>query len=201
MGLKRGIDIAGALIGLLVFGPVMLLVACLVAVKLGRPVLFRQMRVGRDGRIFQLVKFRSMKDARDPEGRLLSDAERLTSFGRSLRATSLDELPEFWNVLRGDMSLVGPRPLLVEYLPYYTEYEAKRHLVRPGITGLAQVRGRNALTWRHKLRYDVFYVTHRSIWLDARIIYETVATVLGARGISTKGEATMTRLDVERRGS
>lgn len=201
MGLKRGIDIAGALVGLLVFGPVMLLVACLVAVKLGRPVLFRQMRVGRDGRIFQLVKFRSMKDARDPEGRLLSDAERLTSFGRSLRSTSLDELPEFWNVLRGDMSLVGPRPLLVEYLPYYTEYEAKRHLVRPGITGLAQVRGRNALTWRHKLRYDVFYVTHTSIWLDARIIYETVATVLGARGISTKGEATMTRLDVERRGS
>ena len=201
MGLKRGIDIVGALVGLLVFGPVMLLVACLVALKLGRPVLFRQMRVGRNGRIFQLVKFRSMKDARDPEGRLLSDAERLTSFGRSLRATSLDELPEFWNVLRGDMSLVGPRPLLVEYLPYYTEYEAKRHLVRPGITGLAQVRGRNALTWRHKLRYDVFYVTHISIWLDARIIYETVATVLGARGISTKGEATMTRLDVERRGS
>lgn len=195
---KRVVDLVGALVGFLVFGPVMIAVAFLVVRNFGRPILFRQKRVGKDGRIFELVKFRTMRDATDADGRPLSDGERLTPFGQKLRATSLDELPEFWNVLCGEMSLVGPRPLLVDYLPYYTAREAARHRMRPGLTGLAQVRGRNALKWRQKFRYDVFYVERWSLLLDLRILYETLAAVLGRRGVSAKGEATMMRLDVER---
>ncbi len=198
---KRMMDITGAIVGFLVFGPVMIAVAIMVARRLGRPVLFRQKRVGKDGRIFELVKFRTMRDAVDAEGRPLSDAERLTPFGARLRATSLDELPEFWNILRGEMSLVGPRPLLVEYLPFYTPREAIRHQMHPGITGLAQVRGRNALSWRQKFRYDAFYVEHWNLALDIRILLETLAAVARRRGISASGEATMIRLDKERSGT
>ncbi|MDJ1158187.1 sugar transferase [Chelatococcus sp. SYSU_G07232] len=198
--MKRLIDILGAGLGLVLLAPVLVVVALCVRLKLGRPVLFRQPRVGRDEKIFNLIKFRTMREATDAAGRPLPDAERLTRFGRLLRATSLDELPELWNILKGDMSLVGPRPLLVEYLPHYTPQERRRHAVRPGLTGLAQVRGRNALSWRHKFRYDVFYVDHASVAFDLRIMIWTVAAILRRDGISAPGEATMQRLDNERSG-
>jgi lipopolysaccharide/colanic/teichoic acid biosynthesis glycosyltransferase len=161
--------------------------------KLGSPVFFRQTRPGLYGRPFQMVKFRTMTDARGPDDQLLPDADRLTPFGRFLRASSLDELPELWNVLKGDMSLVGPRPLLVEYLPLYSPEQSRRHEARPGITGWAQVNGRNALNWDEKFKLDVWYVDHRSLWLDIKILWLTVRKVLVREGISAAGEATMSK--------
>ncbi len=189
--LKRAFDIGVVVLTAPLWGPLMAVVAILVRVQLGSPVLFRQRRPGLHGRIFELVKFRSMKDARDANGRLLPDAERLTRFGRWLRATSPDELPEIWNVLRGDMSLVGPRPLLVQYLSRYTPEQARRHEVRPGLTGLAQVEGRNALSWEQKFALDVRYVERRSFWLDLQILGRTFAIVLRRDGVSAPGDATM----------
>ena len=178
------------MVGLLVTLPIQIVVAVLVALRLGRPVLFRQRRPGRDGVQFVLIKFRTMRDF-DPARGLVTDAERLTRFGRILRRTSLDELPTLWNVLRGDMSLVGPRPLLVQYLDRYTPEQARRHEVRPGVTGLAQVRGRNALSWAEKFAADIEYVEHRSLRLDLAILCRTVSIVLRRKGISAAGEATM----------
>lgn len=171
--------------------PLLAVVAVLVRWKLGSPVLFRQKRPGRGGAIFEMVKFRTMRDDRDESGRLRPDEERLTAFGRWLRATSLDELPELWNVIRGEMSLVGPRPLLIEYLPRYTPRQARRHEVRPGITGLAQIKGRNALSWEEKFEWDVAYVERQSLWLDVQILLLTVRKVLIRDGISAPGAATM----------
>ncbi|MFD2756846.1 sugar transferase [Gulosibacter faecalis] len=187
---KRGLDIVAAAAGIVVLSPVIAATAIAVRVKLGGPVLFRQQRAGRDGRHFTLVKFRSMLDSADAQGRLLDDEARLTPFGVALRSTSLDELPSLWNVLKGDMSVVGPRPLLVQYLGAYTPEQARRHEVRPGITGLAQVSGRNALEWEDIFAIDVEYVDGRSFGLDARILWRTVATVLGRDGISAEGHAT-----------
>ena len=168
-----------------------LLLAWLLRHKLGSPILFRQTRPGLHGQPFDMIKFRTMTDARGADGELLPDRDRLTSFGNLLRATSLDELPELWNVLKGDMSLVGPRPLLMEYLPLYSPEQARRHEVRPGVTGWAQVNGRNALTWEEKFRLDVWYVDHRSIWLDGKILWLTVRKVLSREGVNATGEATM----------
>ncbi len=189
--LKRGFDVILVVLTSPIWVPMIAVVALLVRVKLGRPVLFRQRRPGWKGRIFELVKFRTMTDARDPAGRPLPDPERQTAFGRRLRAASLDELPEIWNVLRGDMSLVGPRPLLVEYLDRYTPRQARRQDMRPGLTGLAQVMGRNALCWDEKFEWDVRYVETRSFWLDLRILGLTLKAVILHEGISARGEATM----------
>jgi lipopolysaccharide/colanic/teichoic acid biosynthesis glycosyltransferase len=191
--MKRALDVIVAATALLFLALPLALLACRVRVALGTPVLFRQVRPGRHGRLFKLAKFRTMTDERDASGGLLPDASRLTPFGRWLRATSLDELPSLWNVLKGDMSLVGPRPLLVEYLPLYSSEQARRHDVRPGITGWAQVNGRNALTWEQKFELDVWYVDHRSFWLDLRILLMTVRKVFVREGISARGEATMPR--------
>lgn len=191
--LKRLFDLLAAALGLLLLAPLLLALAWLVRRRIGAPVLFRQLRPGLHGRPFALLKFRSMREALDERGRPLPDAERLTPFGRILRATSLDELPELWNVLRGDMSLVGPRPLLIEYLPLYTPEQARRHAVRPGITGWAQVNGRNALSWEEKFRLDVWYVDHRSLRLDLHILLLTLKRVLAREGINAEGEATMAR--------
>jgi sugar transferase EpsL len=187
---KRTIDVLVAASALVVFAPVLATFAALVRIMLGKPVLFRQMRPGLHGRRFQLLKFRTMTDARDAQGRLLSDAGRLTAFGRFLRASSIDELPGLWNVLKGEMSLVGPRPLLVQYLDRYTPEQARRHEVRPGITGLAQVSGRNAIGWEEKFALDVYYVDHQSLWLDAKILALTVWNVAARHGISQSGQAT-----------
>jgi len=189
--LKRLFDFLMALFGLLVLSPVLAILAWQIRKKLGSPVLFRQVRPGRDGRPFQMVKFRTMRDAIGPDGQPLPDSERMTPFGSFLRAASLDELPELWNVLKGDMSLVGPRPLLMEYLPLYSPEQARRHEVRPGVTGWAQVNGRNALSWEEKFRLDVWYVDHRSFWLDLKILALTVKKVFVREGISAEGEATM----------
>ncbi|TBW37313.1 sugar transferase [Azotobacter chroococcum] len=191
--LKRLFDLLVATTALLLLAPLLLVLAWLVRRRIGAPVLFRQLRPGLHGRPFELLKFRSMREALDERGRPLPDAERLTPFGRFLRASSLDELPELWNVLRGDMSLVGPRPLLMEYLPLYTPEQARRHAVRPGITGWAQVNGRNALSWEEKFRLDVWYVDHRSFRLDLRILLLTLKRVLAREGINAEGEATMAR--------
>ena len=176
---------------LLILWPVLGILGLLVAGKLGRPVLFSQQRPGRNGKLFRLRKFRSMLDATDDSGRPLPDEARLTPFGVRLRATSLDELPELWNILRGDMSFIGPRPLLVQYLPRYSPKQARRHLVRPGLTGWAQVNGRNALSWPEKFNLDVWYVDHLSLWLDIRIFFKTAGLVLKREGISGEGSATM----------
>lgn len=189
--MKRTTDLVLATTALAVLWPLLALVACLVRWRLGRPVLFRQLRAGLGGRPFELLKFRTMRDVRDAAGRLRPDAERLTALGRLLRATSLDELPELIHVLRGQMSLVGPRPLPIEYLPRYTPQQARRHERLPGITGLAQVSGRNALDWNERLALDVWYVDHASWWLDLKILLRTLATVLSRRGISAAGHATM----------
>lgn len=189
---KRALDIGSAVVGLTVLSPVIAVAAVLVAIKLGRPVMFRQQRPGKDGRLFTLCKFRSMKDIDEAKG-LISDEDRLTSFGKALRSTSLDELPSLWNVLRGDMSVVGPRPLLVEYLPRYSTEQARRHEVRPGITGLAQAHGRNALTWDAKFALDVRYVDSRNLGLDLRILVATIKSVLAREGISQDGQATMSK--------
>lgn len=182
---KRGFDIGLALLAMVLFSPILLVVAVLVRLKLGSPVLFRQLRPGRNGQPFRMVKFRSMTDARDARGQLLPDAERLTRFGRFLRASSLDELPEIWNVLLGDMSIVGPRPLLMEYLALYSPRQARRHEVRPGITGWAQVNGRNALSWERKFELDVWYVVHQSFLLDFRIFWSTFVKIARPRGINS----------------
>ena len=189
--IKRTFDILVCLAALLLLWPVLLVLAVLVRVKLGPPALFRQQRPGLHGRPFTMLKFRTMTDARDTQGNLLPDGERLSSFGRSLRSTSLDELPELINVLAGDMSLVGPRPLLMRYLDRYTPEQMRRHEVRPGITGWAQVNGRNAITWDQKFALDIWYVDHHSLRLDMRILWLTVRNVLRREGISQAGEATM----------
>jgi len=189
--MKRLMDILGATAGLLLLAPVIVMLSLLVRVKLGSPVLFRQTRPGRGGKAFQMTKFRTMTDARDANGELLPDADRLTGFGQFLRSSSLDELPELWNVLKGDMSLVGPRPLLMEYLPLYSERQARRHEVRPGITGWAQVNGRNALSWDEKFELDVWYVENRTLWLDIRILFLTIWKVIKRDDIAHDGEVTM----------
>ena len=191
--MKRCFDFAISLAGLIVLAPVFALIALLVKVNLGSPVLFSQRRPGRAGRIFTMWKFRSMIDAKDVSGIFRTDAERLTRFGRWLRASSLDELPELWNILRGEMSLVGPRPLLVEYLELYSQEQARRHEVLPGLTGWAQINGRNALSWEEKFRLDVWYVEHRTIWLDLKVIALTAAKVFRRTGVTASGEATMSR--------
>jgi lipopolysaccharide/colanic/teichoic acid biosynthesis glycosyltransferase len=192
---KRVFDVVLACLGLLLLSFPLLLLAWLVLQKLGSPLLFTQVRPGLHGKPFRMVKFRTMTDERDASGALLPDAQRLTPFGRFLRASSLDELPELWNVLRGEMSLVGPRPLLMEYLPLYSPEQARRQEVRPGITGWAQVNGRNAISWADKFALDVWYVDHRSLWLDVQILWRTVRKVLVRDGISAAGEATMPRFE------
>lgn len=188
---KRALDLSLAVPALLLLAPVGIVVSGVACVKLGRPVLFRQERPGRDGRIFELIKFRTMTDARDPSGALLADDQRLAPFGQRLRRTSLDELPTLWNVIRGDMSVVGPRPLLVQYLDRYTPEQLRRHEVAPGITGWAQIHGRNAITWEEKFELDVWYVENVSLRTDLAILFRTVVQVLGQRGISAEGHATM----------
>lgn len=178
-------------VALLVLSPVLLGVAYMVRKNLGSPVLFRQVRPGMHGKPFEMIKFRTMLDAVDAQGNVLPDEVRLTPFGRFLRSTSLDELPELWNVLKGDMSLVGPRPLLMEYLPLYSPEQARRHEARPGVTGWAQINGRNAISWEDKFKLDVWYVDNQSLWLDIRIIFLTVKKVLVREGISAAGDATM----------
>lgn len=198
--MKRAFDIVVAGVALVLLSPLILIVALLVAVFLGRPVLFRQTRPGLHAQPFEVLKFRTMTDARGPDGALLPDAERLPRFGQVLRSTSLDELPQLVNILRGDISLVGPRPLLMHYLPYYTPDEARRHNVRPGLTGWAQVNGRNTVGWDEKLAMDVWYVDHRSFWLDLRILWRTVGLVLSRAGTNEPGSSTMTALsDVRKR--
>jgi lipopolysaccharide/colanic/teichoic acid biosynthesis glycosyltransferase len=173
--------------------PLGLVLACVIKLKLGSPVLFRQRRPGKEGVPFQMVKFRSMTNNQSSDGVLLPDERRMTAVGRFLRTTSLDELPELWNVLKGDMNLVGPRPLLMEYLPLYTSEQARRHEVKPGITGWAQVNGRNTIDWEQKFTLDVWYVDNRSFWLDCKILFLTLVKVLQRDGISAAGEATMPR--------
>jgi lipopolysaccharide/colanic/teichoic acid biosynthesis glycosyltransferase len=188
---KRFFDIVVSLLALLLLSPLLAILALQVRRKLGRPVLFRQIRPGLNERPFEIRKFRTMTDDRDADGNLLEDSERLRPFGHFLRSTSLDELPELWNVLRGDMSMVGPRPLLVEYLDLYSKEQARRHEVRPGITGWAQVNGRNALTWEDKFDLDVWYVDNHSLWLDLKILFMTIARVFRREGVSHEGHATM----------
>lgn len=197
--IKRLLDIILASIGLILLSPVFLILMILVRTKLGSPVFFHQDRPGKNGKIFGLLKFRSMTDERDEEGKLLPDAVRLTHFGRILRATSLDELPEFLNILKGDMSFVGPRPLLVRYLPYYTEEEMHRHDVRPGLTGLAQINGRNALNWEDRFRYDLEYVRNLSFAMDVKIVLGTVGKVLHHTGVQSGAEQTVPDLDAYRK--
>lgn len=197
--IKRGLDILCAVLAILFFWWVFVIVAVLVRVKLGSPVLFTQDRPGKDGKIFRLYKFRSMTDKRDAQGKLLPDDERLPRFGRILRSTSMDELPEVFNILRGDMSIVGPRPLLVEYLPYYTEEEMHRHDVRPGLSGWAQVHGRNATGWEERFQYDLYYVRHCSFLLDCKVILMTVGKVLKRSDVLVGKQIPAGRLDVARR--
>ncbi len=198
--IKRCLDFMLSLCGIIVLSPILAVLAVLVRAKLGSPVLFHQERPGRHEKIFKLYKFRSMTDEKDAEGNLLPDEVRLTKFGRLLRSTSLDELPELFNILKGDMSLIGPRPLLVRYLPYYTEEERHRHDVRPGLTGLAQVNGRNALGWEDRFRYDLDYVNHLNFGLDLKIIGMTVGKVLKRSGTLSGADQTVADFDVYRRG-
>ncbi|HEX8674253.1 MAG TPA: sugar transferase [Longimicrobium sp.] len=195
---KRLVDVLASAGGLLVLSPVLLAVAVAVRWSMGSPVLFRQVRPGRHAVPFAMYKFRTMRDAHDESGNPLPDGERLTSVGRFLRKTSLDELPELINVLRGDMSLVGPRPLLMRYLPYYTPREQRRHDVRPGITGWAQVNGRNTARWAERLEMDVWYVEHQSLWLDLRVLARTAASLLGQKGVVVDPRSAMLNLDEER---
>lgn len=191
--MKRCFDILISIAVLLLLSPVILLTMLLVRAKLGSPVFFKQTRPGLGDDPFEMVKFRTMTDEWDSNGELLQDEVRLTKFGKFLRASSLDELPELWNVLKGDMSLVGPRPLLMEYLPLYSPEQARRHEVRPGITGWAQVNGRNAISWEEKFEYDVWYVENQSSWLDLKILFLTLKKVFVREGISQAGQATMTK--------
>ncbi|MDW8002954.1 MAG: sugar transferase [Deltaproteobacteria bacterium] len=194
---KRLFDIVLSLVGLIILSPLFLVISILVYIKMGRPILFKQVRIGFKGKTFTLYKFRTMTNAKDSYGNLLPDAERLTDFGRWLRRTSLDELPQLWNVLKGDLSFVGPRPLLPEYLPFYTPEQAKRHDVKPGITGWAQINGRNALTWEEKFKLDAWYVENRSFWLDLKILFRTLIEVVTGQGISYPGHETMPKFDIE----
>ncbi len=196
---KRAIDTVGAAVGLVALSPVLVVAAFVIRIRLGRPVLFRQERAGRNGAPFTLVKFRTMSDERGSDGALLPDADRLTPLGTFLRSTSLDELPELWNVVRGEMSLVGPRPLPTAYLPRYSDRQARRHEVRPGLTGWAQVNGRNAADWPERLEMDVWYVENRSLRLDLRILWRTAAVVLQRDGVHEDGQATMTEFRGDRR--
>lgn len=191
--MKRLFDFVVSFFALLALSPILFLLALLVRIIIGAPIFFIQRRPGQHGKAFNMIKFRSMTNARGADGTLLADVERLTRFGRFLRTTSLDELPELWNVLMGDMSLVGPRPLLLEYLPLYTMGQARRHEVRPGITGWAQVNGRNAISWEEKFKLDVWYVDHRSFWLDMKILFLTLKRVFQRSGITADGEGTMPR--------
>lgn len=191
--LKRLLDIIIAFLALILLSPLYFYIAYKVKKNLGSPVLFRQVRPGLHGRPFEMIKFRTMKDAVDEQGNPLPDSERLTAFGQMLRSTSLDEMPELWNVIKGDMSIVGPRPLLMEYLPLYNAEQAKRHNVRPGMTGHAQVNGRNAISWEEKFKLDTWYVENQSIWLDFKIMLKTVKKVLAKDDISAEGEATMSK--------
>ena len=189
--IKRFLDFILSLMALIILSPILLIIYILVRIKLGKPAIFKQERPGKNEKIFTLYKFRTMTDEKDKDGKLLPDEKRLTKFGKILRSTSLDELPELVNILKGDMSIVGPRPLLVEYLPLYNEEQKRRHEVRPGLTGLAQVNGRNSLSWEEKFKDDVYYVDHISLWEDIKIILKTVGKVLKREGISQEGNATM----------
>jgi len=189
--IKRVFDILVSVIALFLLSPIIFVVSRKIAKNLGEPILFQQQRPGLGGKIFNMIKFRSMRDAEDKNGNTLPDSLRLTPFGLKLRSSSLDELPGFWNVLKGEMSLVGPRPLLVEYLPLYSDEQAKRHNVKPGITGWAQVNGRNAISWEEKFKLDVWYVENQSFWLDIKILFLTVKKVFIKDGISSDGEVTM----------
>lgn len=191
--IKRLLDIIIASIALILLSPLYLYVAYKVRKNLGSPVIFRQVRPGLHGKPFEMIKFRTMTDERDPEGNLLPNEQRLPRFGKMLRATSLDEMPELWNVIKGDMSIVGPRPLLMDYLPLYNAEQAKRHNVRPGMTGHAQVNGRNSISWEEKFKLDTWYVENQSIWLDFKIMFQTVKKVLIKEGINQSEEVTMTR--------
>jgi len=190
---KRLFDFVASFFGLVLLSPIIVVVALLVRNKLGAPIFFRQSRPGLNGKVFHMMKFRSMLDAADKDGNILPDDQRLTSFGKKLRSLSLDELPGLWSVLKGDMSLVGPRPLLVEYLPLYSPEQARRHNVRPGITGWAQINGRNAISWEDKFKLDVWYVDNQSFWLDIKILLLTVKKVFVREGISAEGEVTMSK--------
>lgn len=189
--MKRQLDFVVAAFALLISSPLLLALMLLIRLKLGSPVFFIQTRAGKHGEPFKIIKFRTMTSAYGPDGELLPDAGRLSPFGRFMRATTLDELPELWNVLKGDISLVGPRPLLMEYLPLYTREQARRHEVRPGITGWAQVNGRNAISWDDKFKLDVWYVDNQSLWLDVKILWMTVSRVFCMSGINQEGHATM----------
>ncbi|RUO46618.1 sugar transferase [Pseudidiomarina aquimaris] len=193
--MKRFLDFCAALIGLLALLPLILVLSLLISINLGAPIFFYQLRPGVHGKPFRMFKFRTMRDAFDSNGNSLPDSERITKFGAFLRATSLDELPELWNVLKGDMSLVGPRPLLMEYLDLYTPEQARRHEVRPGVTGWAQVNGRNAISWEEKFKLDVWYVDNQSLWLDIKIIFMTVKKVFKREGITAEGSVTMHRFE------
>jgi len=188
---KAAIDRIGAALGLLLLGPLLAAIALLIRARMGSPVFFRQVRPGKGGRPFRIVKFRTMLETRDGRGQLLPDERRLTALGRFLRSASLDELPQLWNVLRGELSLVGPRPLVMQYLARYSPRQARRHEVMPGITGWSQINGRNALGWDEKLELDVWYVEHWSLWLDLKILALTLGAVLARRGVSNPGHATM----------
>lgn len=195
---KRILDFTLSLFALILLSPVMIILYILVRIKLGKPVLFKQMRPGKDEKIFKLYKFRTMTDEKDEHGKLLPDEKRLTKFGKFLRSTSLDELPELLNIIKGDMAIVGPRPLLVEYLEYYNEEEKHRHDVRPGLTGLAQVNGRNSISWEQKFQQDIEYINDLTFINDMKIILKTVGKVFKREGITQQGEATMERFDVSR---
>lgn len=188
---KRILDIILSLFALIILSPILIIVAILVKIKLGGPILFTQDRVGKETKIFKLYKFRTMTSEVDSNGELLPDEVRLTKFGKILRSTSLDELPELWNIIIGDMSIVGPRPLLVRYIPLYSEFQARRHEVKPGLTGLAQVNGRNAISWPKRFEYDVEYVDSISLWLDLKILFQTVGKVFKKEGISSENSQTM----------
>ncbi|TDB02879.1 sugar transferase [Halomonas marinisediminis] len=199
--LKRGFDVFASLFGLLILSPLMMVVAVIIRVRLGSPVLFRQARPGLNGKPFEMIKFRTMRDTYDENGNPLPDSERITPFGRFLRSTSLDELPELWNVLKGDMSVVGPRPLRMEYLPLYNAHQTRRHEVRPGVTGWAQVNGRNSISWEEKFDLDIWYVDNHTFFLDIKIILATIRKVLSREGISSSKEVPMPKFEGSHRGS
>lgn len=196
---KRIFDVSVALMALILLLPIFILVAYKVRKNFGAPVLFRQARSGLNGKTFEIIKFRTMSDEKDSEGNLLPDEYRLTKFGKQLRASSLDELPQLWNVLKGEMSIVGPRPQLMEYLPLYSEEQFKRHLVQPGVTGHAQINGRNNISWEKRFELDIWYVYNRSLWLDIQILFKTARIVITRHGICAEGEATMSRFTGNRR--
>ncbi len=189
--IKRLFDIFFSITALIALSPVIVIVACIIRKKLGSPIIFKQIRPGKDEKLFEMIKFRSMCDAYDENGCILPDSERITPFGIWLRSTSLDELPEFWNVIKGEMSLVGPRPLLIEYLSLYTDEQSRRHQVRPGITGWAQVNGRNAISWEEKFKLDIWYVDHQTLWLDLKILLLTFKKVFIREGVNAVGHTTI----------